>query len=105
VLAEPVSLEQAPTLLQESFTVSCLTKRGCLSAGPRLVVVDCTRGSGLCGDGWGAALGGAGDIELWLSLTTWERILRLAALIGMRGAAYFVALFLLGIRPQHFRSA
>ena len=53
----------------------------------------------------GVLLWGAGDIELWLSLTSWERVVRLASLIGIAAAAYFAALFLLGIRPRHFQSA
>ena len=64
-----------------------------------------SRGAVGCAVMAGVLLWGAGDIELWLSLTTWERILRLTTWIGFGGAAYFAVLFLLGIRLRHFRSA
>jgi len=50
----------------------------------------------------GVLFWGVGDISTWLTASTWERVLRLTSLIGMGGTVYFMVLFILGIRLQHF---
>ncbi len=52
----------------------------------------------------GLLLWGVGELNLWFEWGVWERVSRLAAMIGAGGAVYYVVLFLLGIRVRHFRS-
>jgi len=44
----------------------------------------------------------AGDLNSWTSASAFERISRLAILIGAGISTYFLVLFALGIRPRHF---
>ncbi|MEJ1356297.1 MAG: murein biosynthesis integral membrane protein MurJ [Candidatus Sedimenticola sp. (ex Thyasira tokunagai)] len=48
---------------------------------------------------------GGGDLDSWVSMETWERVMRLFELILAGGAAYFVVLFVVGIRLRHFRGS
>ena len=45
----------------------------------------------------------AGDLETWLGLSAWQRALRLAGCVGGGAAAYFVVLWLSGIRFAELR--
>ena len=44
----------------------------------------------------------SGPAEAWLGYGLWERVARLAGIIAAGGAAYFLALFLVGFRLAHF---
>jgi putative peptidoglycan lipid II flippase len=48
---------------------------------------------------------GAGDLGRWLEMGTWDRALLLTGLVVGGGLLYFSALFILGIRPRHFRAS
>jgi putative peptidoglycan lipid II flippase len=48
---------------------------------------------------------GTGQLDEWTQAAASEKIWRLLALIAGGAMAYFAALFLLGIRPRHFRSS
>ncbi|MEJ1464614.1 MAG: polysaccharide biosynthesis C-terminal domain-containing protein, partial [Candidatus Sedimenticola sp. (ex Thyasira tokunagai)] len=48
---------------------------------------------------------GGGDLDSWVSMESWERVMRLFELILAGGAAYFVVLFAVGIRLRHFRGS
>ncbi|MEA3274800.1 MAG: murein biosynthesis integral membrane protein MurJ [Pseudomonadota bacterium] len=45
---------------------------------------------------------GRGETAFWLTLGTWERVLRLFGWIFAGGAIYALALLAFGIRPRHF---
>lgn len=47
--------------------------------------------------------GYAGDMTEWLRLASFKRVWWLAQLIAGGGALYFVSLWLLGLRPRHFK--
>jgi putative peptidoglycan lipid II flippase len=47
---------------------------------------------------------GVGKLDYWLSIGFWYRIEYLVLWIGCAAAIYFLALFLMGVRPSHFRS-
>jgi putative peptidoglycan lipid II flippase len=60
--------------------------------------------AGLAAGLMGALLAwGTADLEVWLALGAWERVLRLVLWIGAGTLAYFALLLLLGIRLRHFR--
>jgi putative peptidoglycan lipid II flippase len=46
---------------------------------------------------------GAGEIDEWLAASGTSRALWLAGLITAAILIYFTALFILGVRPSHFR--
>ncbi len=45
---------------------------------------------------------GVPDLEQWLALARWDRALQLVLWIGAGGAAYFLVLWLSGVRPRQF---
>jgi putative peptidoglycan lipid II flippase len=45
----------------------------------------------------------AGDTIQWVQMASSKRVLRLAELIAAGGALYFVSLWLVGMRPKHFK--
>jgi putative peptidoglycan lipid II flippase len=47
----------------------------------------------------------AGDLDVWLELSRWEKVWRLLAAVGLGVMVYFGTLFMLGIRKRHFSSA
>ncbi len=47
---------------------------------------------------------GAGEVALWFEMGVWGRVWFLALLILAAIAAYFLSLFILGVRPHQFRS-
>jgi putative peptidoglycan lipid II flippase len=49
-------------------------------------------------------LWGAGDISEWVAGSVASRVWWLAGLIVSAILVYFLTLFLLGVRPSHFRS-
>ena len=44
----------------------------------------------------------AGDLDSWTAASAFERINRLALIIGAGAGTYFLVLFVLGVRPRHF---
>ncbi|MES9846266.1 MAG: murein biosynthesis integral membrane protein MurJ [Candidatus Sedimenticola sp. PURPLELP] len=46
-----------------------------------------------------------GELQLWLELDSWSRVSRLLVAVFSGAAAYFAALFLMGIRGRHFKSS
>lgn len=57
----------------------------------------------------GVVMGGfliwvVGDIGSWLAISFWLRIEYLVVWISCAAAIYFIALWLMGVRPSHFRS-
>ncbi len=53
----------------------------------------------------GVLLLGAPGMEQWVTMGTWDKIIQLVGWILAAGALYFSGLFLLGIRPRHFRAS
>lgn len=45
-----------------------------------------------------------GDLDLWLGLGQWTRVVYLILWIGCAGGIYFITIYALGIRLSHFRS-
>jgi putative peptidoglycan lipid II flippase len=45
-----------------------------------------------------------GELQFWLNIDFWSRIFYLVIWIGCAGAIYFASMYLLGVRPSHFRS-
>lgn len=52
----------------------------------------------------GFLIWGVGELDFWLAIGFWERILHLVFWIGCAAAIYFIVLLALGVRPSHFRS-
>jgi hypothetical protein len=43
---------------------------------------------------------GAGDAAGWLSMSTWQRSVKLMLWVGLGGGFYFAALYIMGLRVQ-----
>lgn len=47
---------------------------------------------------------GVAEIEVWHGWLWWERVWRLLLWVGLGGLAYFVVLWMMGVRPHHLRT-
>lgn len=47
---------------------------------------------------------GVGQLEGWFEATSWSRVIWLLSLVLAAGATYFFTLFVVGVRPRHFRN-
>jgi len=48
---------------------------------------------------------GVGELDYWLEIGLWSRIINLVLWIGGAACLYFIVIYAMGIRPSHFRSA